>query len=288
MTGYGSSIKKSKDIEVSVEVRSVNNRFMDISLKLPKSLSNYEQNIRGLVNHYVTRGRINIWVVLKQEEEKYENLELNQGLVEAYLRLAKEVSEKYNVPNNLDVRQIFELPDVISFEPEEAADERIWACTEESLKEAMKQLNDMRKREGREIYKDFQTRISLLQKYINDIEDIAENGPEIEMDKMRQRVRKIIAGKKVDQDRLETEMAIIADKIDITEECTRFRSHNTAFLELLDAETSQGRKLNFLLQEMNREANTMASKAFTSDISHLVVKIKEEVEKIREQVQNIE
>ena len=288
MTGYGQSIIRENNIEVNTEIRSVNNRFLDISLKAPKSLSNYESEIRELVNTYATRGRINVWVTIKREEEKYENLDVNHALVQAYLRLARELSNRYAVENNLDVRKLFDLPDVIIFESEDQADQLVWECAKKSIEEALVQMKEMREREGREIESDFRQRIARLKEVVKNVEQIALNGPKIELDKLRERVRGLVSKKHIHEPRLETELAIIADKIDISEECTRFSSHNTVFLELLDEKNSQGRKLNFLLQEMNREANTMAAKAFTSDISHAVVELKEEIEKIREQVQNIE
>lgn len=288
MTGYGQTVVTENNIEVNTEIRSVNNRYLDISLKTPKCLSNYEREIKELINQYATRGRINIWVTIKKEEEKYENLNVNHALVQAYLRLACELSERYGLDNNLDVRRLFELPDVITFESEDEADQAVWNCARKSIEQALVQMKSMRNREGKEIESDFRQRIERLKNVVKNVEDIALKGPEIELDKLRDRVKGIVTKKHLDEPRLETELAIIADKIDISEECTRFTSHNTVFLELLDKQESQGRKLNFLLQEMNREANTMAAKAFTADISHAVVELKEEIEKIREQVQNIE
>ncbi|MDZ7722136.1 MAG: YicC/YloC family endoribonuclease [candidate division KSB1 bacterium] len=288
MTGYGQSVVMENRIEVNTEVRSVNNRYLDISLKTPKSLSNYEGEIRELVGKYAARGRVNLWVTVKREEEKYENLDVNHALVTAYLRLGRELSDQYGVDNNLDVKRLFELPDVIIFETEDQADQAVWNCAKKSIKEALIQMKTMRDREGKEIEADFRARIKRLKSVVNDVESIALNGPKIELEKLRERVRGLVSKKQLNEPRLETELAIIADKIDISEECTRFSSHNTVFLELLDKPVSQGRKLNFLLQEMNREANTMAAKAFTSDILARGCRAKEEIEKIREQVQNIE
>jgi len=188
----------------------------------------------------------------------------------------------------LTIDQIMILPDVIAVESEEAADEETWAIAKTALEEALSQLAEMRRREGVEMEKDFVERINTLESLSNRIEALAVKGPEMELSKIRERVKRLLDNEQIDEYRLEMELALISDRIDISEECIRFKSHITLFREMLQEVKSQGRKLNFLLQEMNREANTMASKAYTAEISHLVVKIKEEIEKVREQVQNIE
>lgn len=288
MTGYGGSANAVDNIEISVEVRSVNNRFLDISFKLPKKLSVYEQQVREIVGKYVSRGRVNVWMAIKGEEDKSNSFVVNHALVDAYVRIAKEIAERHGVGGALTIDQIMTLPDVIAVDVDEGADEKTWECAKAALEEALTQMVEMRRREGVEIKKDFVERIASLEALVNDIEKLSQNGPEVELSKLKDRVRRQLDNDQVDEYRLELELALIADRVDISEECTRFRSHITLFREMLEDEKSQGRKLNFLLQEMNREANTMASKAFTSEISHNVVKIKEEIEKIREQVQNIE
>jgi len=288
MTGYGRAVQAENDFEITVEVRSVNNRFLDTSIKTPRLLSVYEQEIRELVGSYVKRGRINLWVTLNSSVNDYQNLTLNNEMVETYLRIAKNVSSEYGISDDLSMNQILNLPDVIVSVTEEDSTEELWKLSQEALHTAMQEMVVMRDREGLEIKKDFLKRLSELDNALLQIEKIAASGPELELDKLKERVSKIIDNNNIDEGRLELELAIISDRIDISEECTRFKSHNTVFREMLESENSEGRKLNFLLQEMNREANTMASKAYTTEISHLVVHIKEEIEKIREQVQNIE
>jgi len=288
MTGYGRGTGSNSFLEITAEVRSVNNRFLDISLKLPKSLSIFEQQVRELVGKHVARGRVNVWMSINGQDDKTNKFIVNNALVEAYIKIADQIAQQYGIEGNLTIDQIMILPDVIAVESEEAADEETWAIAKTALEEALSQLAEMRRREGVEMEKDFVERINTLESLSNRIEALAVKGPEMELSKIRERVKRLLDNEQIDEYRLEMELALISDRIDISEECIRFKSHITLFREMLQEVKSQGRKLNFLLQEMNREANTMASKAYTAEISHLVVKIKEEIEKVREQVQNIE
>lgn len=288
MTGYGNGACTRNGIEITVEVRSVNNRFLDVSLKLPKSLSIFEQQVRELVGKYASRGRVNIWMSMKREDDNANNFVVNDALVDAYVKIAGQIAERHGMKDSLSINQIMALPDVIAVENDDTADEETWDAVKAALQEALTQLVDMRRREGVEMEKDFVGRIDALEAFSMHVEKLSEKGPELELAKLKDRVKRYLDKEKVDENRLEMELALISDRIDISEECTRFYSHIKLFRELLQEEQSQGRKLNFLLQEMNREANTMASKAYTSEISHTVVKMKEEIEKVREQVQNIE
>jgi uncharacterized protein (TIGR00255 family) len=288
MTGYGRGSASYGDMEIIVELRSVNNRFLDVSLKLPHTFTAYEQQIRELIGAHISRGRVSVWMVLKGTEETTNNFSVNHSLVKRYLNAARELNEKYGVQGELNIASILALPDMLVMDVEEDADESNWVCARQALVQALEQMSAMRRREGSEICKDFVARIDALEVCVQQMKELSEHGPDLELSKLKERVKRLIGNEKIDDYRLEMELALISDRIDISEEITRFVSHITLFREMMNEEPSQGRKLNFLLQEMNREANTMASKAFTSEISHLVVKIKEEIEKIREQVQNIE
>ncbi|RME00811.1 MAG: DUF1732 domain-containing protein, partial [Calditrichaeota bacterium] len=175
------------------------------------------------------------------------------------------------------------MQDSLADLPEEA-----WNCIEEAIEKALIELNAMRQREGQEIEADLRKRIEFLSRYIEKIEELSEGRSEKEFEQLQHRLRSMIKNGELDPARLELEIALLADRVDVTEECIRFKSHNKLFLESLEKPEPVGRKLNFLLQEMNREANTIGAKANDAEIAHLVVQIKEEVEKLREQVQNIE
>ncbi|RPI00035.1 MAG: YicC family protein [Calditrichaeota bacterium] len=288
MTGYGRGGHICGELEVVAEIRSVNNRFLDIAFKFPKKLANFEQQARDIISAVIGRGRINVWIGMNGAQEIEQSLTINHPLVANYLHVAKDVESTYHLKNDITVKDLLVLPDVLIAEAGESADEESWEATKIALKKALEEMSAMRRREGEELCKDLILRINELERYLFNMQDLSRNAPELELGKLKERVKRLIDREQVDEYRLEMEMALIADRIDISEEITRFFSHITLFRELLQDESSQGRKLNFLLQEMNREANTMASKAYTSEISHLVVKIKEEIEKIREQVQNIE
>jgi uncharacterized protein (TIGR00255 family) len=288
MTGYGNGAFANEATEITVEVRSVNNRFLDVSLKMPKSLSIFEQQVREIIGKYASRGRVNVWMSMKNDDEKVNNFVVNNALVDAYINIADQIAKRHGIESKLKIDQIMALPDVITVDSDETADEKTWEAIKSALETALGQLVEMRRREGIEMEKDFVARIDALDSFSDEVESLSKKGPEIELSKLKERVKRFLDKEKVDEYRLELELALISDRIDISEECTRFKSHITLFREMLQDEKAQGRKLNFLLQEMNREANTMASKAYTSEISHAVVNMKEEIEKIREQVQNIE
>jgi uncharacterized protein (TIGR00255 family) len=288
MTGFGRAVLKRDDIEVTIEVRSVNNRFLDISLRTPRLLANYEQKIKDLIGRVLSRGRVSLTITIANGNETVNNLTLNRPLAQAYLRLTEDLKQELNLSGNISIEQLLQLPDIINADVPPEENEKYWHVTESGLNEALASLQEMRQQEGGELRKDFGSRITNLEQLLTRIEGMAANRPQAELEKLRQRVKILLKDDKVDESRLEMELAFLADRLDITEECVRFHSHNKAFIQMLDNEQAPGRKLNFLLQEMNREVNTIGSKASSAEISHLVVEIKDEVEKLREQVQNIE
>lgn len=287
MTGYGHGTFAKNGLEVTVEIKSVNNRFLDVAVKLPKLLYLYEQNIRELVAAYINRGRVSIWINHKGAAEEVNSFTVNHILLGAFKKAAQEIKEQHGIGGELSLEQILALPDVITTTLTEG-NEETWQVAKIAVEMALKELVSMRNREGAEIHKDFVDRMKTLTDYVMRVNELSLLGPKQELDKLKDRVKRLITHEQIDEYRLELELALLSDKIDISEECTRFSSHIALFREMLKSPKSQGRQLNFLLQEMNREANTMASKAYTAEISHTVVKMKEEIEKIREQVQNIE
>lgn len=288
MTGFGRAVVKQNDIEITIEIRSVNNRFLDLSLRIPRILSIYEQNIKDLVGKILSRGRINISITVANGNDTTNNLTLNRPLASAYARLAQEMKNELGLSGEINVSQMLLLPDIINADIPPEENEKYWSCAEIALNKALAEVQSMREREGIELRKDFETRLHHLEELLQKIETLVANRPQVELDKLRQRIKMLLKEEKIDEGRLEMELAFLADRLDVTEECIRFHSHNKAFLLMLDTESAPGRKLNFLLQEMNREVNTIGSKASSAEISHVVVEIKDEVEKLREQVQNIE
>ena len=289
MTGYGRGELRNGDCEIVAEVRSVNNRFLDVQLKLPRGYFHYEQEVKNIIRNYVTRGRINVFVGLKtSSDENGIGLAINQEPAKVYWKLITQLKKEFKIRGPVKLEHLLQFPDIITYEENNGANEATWKLIENALTIALENLHEMRKREGQELANDLGGRIQALNGQIDQIEKISEGRISEELEKLRQRVKEILSVEGVDEARMETEIALMINRIDVTEECVRFRSHNKMFLDIMNAEEGGGRKLNFLLQEMTREANTIGAKANQADIAHLVVEIKEEVEKIREQVQNIE
>ncbi len=274
--------------EAFAEVRALNHRFLDVVVRLPKGLSPYEDAVKEIVRKQITRGRINLTVTLKSEQENGFGMRVDLEAAEQYLRLLETLRDKLKIAGAITIDHLLHFSEVMTVDAPEDVPERAWECVQGALDKALRDLNSMRKREGAEMANDLHLRIDLLQKCLDEIEARAISRRREEFQKQYARLLDMLDTKELDRDRLELEIALLADRVDVTEECTRFRSHNTLFEEAMkDAEPS-GRRLNFLLQEMNREANTIGAKANDSSIAHLVVKLKEEVERLREQVQNIE
>ncbi len=288
MTGFGRATVREGDTEVAVEIRSVNNRFFDISMRVPRILTNYEQKIKDLIGKVLTRGRVNLSITINNSTNAIGHLTLNRPLAAAYVKLAQQMKKDFGLRGKLRVEQLLFLPEIINTDLPSEADEKYWQLAERAISHALQELQAMREHEGQELKKDFKNRIKNLEQMIKKIEKLAANRPQEELEKLRQRIKYLMKEENLDQGRLEMELSLLADRLDVTEECVRFHSHNKAFLQMLETESAVGRKLNFLLQEMNREANTIGNKAASAEISHLVVQIKDEVEKLREQIQNIE
>jgi uncharacterized protein (TIGR00255 family) len=289
MTGYGRGELRNGDCEIVAEVRSVNNRFLDVQLKLPRGYFHYEQEVKNIIRNYVTRGRINVFVSLKtNNDENGIGLGINREPAKVYWKLINQLKKEFKIRGPVKLEHLLQFPDIITYEENNGANETTWKLIENALTIALENLHEMRKREGQELANDLGDRIQALNGQINQIEKISTGRIGEELEKLRQRVTEILSVDGVDETRMETEIALMINRIDVTEECVRFRSHNKMFLDIMNSEEGGGRKLNFLLQEMTREANTIGAKANQADIAHLVVEIKEEVEKIREQVQNIE
>lgn len=289
MTGFGRGDVRKNGYEVLSEVRSVNNRFLDIQIKLPKNFFHFEHEAKALVKQYVTRGRLNVFVSLNgNNDQNNYGLTINSNLASSYMKLFKRLKKELKIPGTIKLEHLINFPEIITYEEDGQGAEEVWASIEEALKTSLENLQQMRLKEGEELANDLIERIRMLDSEITEIEKISEERFDEELVKLRKRVQEITENNELDETRLETEVALIINRMDVTEECVRFKSHNKLFLKTLEADEAVGRKLNFLLQEMTREANTIGAKANNADIAHLVVEIKEEVEKIREQVQNIE
>jgi uncharacterized protein (TIGR00255 family) len=288
MTGFGRGQYSLDGFDASVEVRSLNHRFLDVVLRLPRGLSTYEQAVKDMVRNKVSRGRINVVITLKTANENELGLRVDEEAARRYKHLLENLIKTLGLSGTVTLDHLLHFSDILALDEEGALPEQAWACVESALQQAMDDLNAMRSREGKEIARDLRPRINGLQEKIENIKTHSAARGKAEFEKLYKRLRAMVDTKELDANRLELEVALLADRVDITEECTRFQSHNTLFLEALDEQEPAGRKLNFLLQEMNREANTIGAKANDAQVAHWVVGIKEEVEKLREQIQNLE
>ncbi len=288
MTGYGRGEAEGTGLKAAVELRSVNGRFLEVSARLPRTLSLRENDIKEAVRQKISRGKINVVVVLERGNGGAIPLRINKTAAQSYYKLLNELRKTLRLKETVRIQHLLQFSEV--FEQEELADndEHEWAVVKTALARALDALETMRRNEGKELEKDFRARIGVLEGGIDQIVELSKGQVPAERERLRERIRQLIGQETVDQGRLEMELAILADRLDVTEECVRFRSHTKFFLEALRDGEPSGRKLNFLVQEMNREINTIGSKSSAPEIAHSVVRQKEELEKIREQLQNIE
>lgn len=288
MTGFGRGEEVRDGFTCQVEARSLNHRFLDVAVKLPRGLGLYEETTKELVRKHVSRGRISLSVNLSSEQNPGYGLRIDAEAALQYKRLLETLRDSLGLTGPITIDHLLHFSEVLTLESAVELPEQAWECVQCAIEKAVLDLNAMRQREGVEIAADLTSRLAILDRCLDEIEARSLARRQEEFQKLYQRLREYIATRELDPLRLEQEVALLADRVDVTEECIRFRSHNKLFRETMkDAEPS-GRKLNFLLQEMNREANTIGAKVNDAAIAHLVVKIKEEVEKLREQIQNIE
>ena len=288
MTGYGRGEATRDGVTVAVELRSVNSRFLEVATRLPRSLSLRENEIKELIRKKISRGKITMAVAVDRDSNGALPMKINVPAAKAYYKLLNQLKKSVKLNETVKLEHLLRFSEVIEQEDIESTDELEWNVLQQALDKAVDELSAMRTNEGGELEKDFRARISLLEERLTVIERLSKEQVPKERARLRERITQLIENEKVNEERLEVELALLADRLDVTEECVRFRSHNKFFLEALKQEEAAGRKLNFLIQEMNREANTIGSKSSAAEIAHLVVGIKEELERIREQLQNVE
>jgi uncharacterized protein (TIGR00255 family) len=289
MTGFGRAQSSKNGITATVEVRGVNSRYLDITTRLPRTLSQREKNVKEIVRSYVSRGSLTVGVTLEEASNGAAAVSVNKPAARSYMKLLTELRKAAKIRETVKLEHLLKFSEVFEVPQETESDEARWNVVDGVLRAALEDFGAMRRKEGRELANDLQPRIEWLNNTVATIERLSKERIPAERKRLNDRIAQLLEDKTIiDQNRLELEIALLADKLDVTEECVRFRSHNKFFLEAAKAEESAGRKLNFLVQEMNREANTIGSKTNDADIAHLVVQIKEELEKIREQLQNVE
>lgn len=288
MTGYGRGDASAKGMNVAVELRSVNSRFLEVSTRLPRSLSIRENEIKEIIRKKISRGKINLLAVIEHENDGDIPVRVNASAAKGYFKLLNSLRKTVKLKQTVKLEHLLQFSEVLEPLEMENTDDKEWNLVQKALDKAVDSLLIMKRNEGEELGKDFRTRITILEQKLGQIEKISVEQVPNERTRLRERIQVLLEKENIDEGRLEMEIVMLADRLDVTEECVRFRSHNKFFLDALANDEAAGRKLNFLIQEMNREANTIGSKSSAAEIAHLVVNIKEEIERIREQLQNIE
>ena len=289
MTAYGRGEFTLDKMTFIAEIKSVNNRYRDVILRIPKALLVFEDEIRSYIFSRIRRGRIEVSIqVEKNGAEPGYNLELNLPLVESYLRIFRHLSEEFGLDKPIGPDYLCQMKDVIIVKSEDEDSDRVRSGLQEVLKRAIDSLNAMRLREGEAIEEDFRTRLQRIEEGLDDIKNRAPLVVEHHRRKLTERIDQILPDVEIDENRLLQEVAIFAERSDITEEIVRTGSHLKQFHHYMTINDAVGRRLDFLVQEINREINTISAKASDSSISAGVVEIKAELEKLREQIQNVE
>jgi len=287
MTGFGAATAEGTGVRVRVVLRSVNGRFLDLQVRCPSSLQEFEPRIKERIQSRITRGKVTGSIEWEEDVDRGATPVLNEDAAQAYLPQLARLAKLADLEDKPALELLARLPGVFrteSVSPDPAEAERLVL---EAVDGAVGELEAMRRTEGQTLARDLRARIAALDGYLSDIESMTGEIQERIRLRLREKVDNLLRPGEVNEDRLAMEVVLLAERSDITEEIVRFRSHNAQFLEALDAGGEVGRRLNFLLQEMHREVNTITSKASQSDLIHRAVEVKEEVERLREQIQNL-
>ncbi|MBC6003977.1 MAG: YicC/YloC family endoribonuclease [Paeniclostridium sordellii] len=289
MTGFGRGEYKNDNYHFTVECRTINHKYVDINIRLPRKISFLEDKIRNVVKEYVKRGRVDLYIKLDLIGSEDVNLKFDEKLASEYVNILNNIKSTFNLQDDITVMNIAKFPDIIKSEEKEEDEDLLWSMLKVALDDCLVKLKDMRKEEGIKLSNDIDMRCDLLKDYIEQIENYSYNVVNEYKEKLNNRIAEILDNPSlVDENRLAQEVAIYADKCSITEEIVRFKSHILQLKKTIHKDESIGRKIDFLIQEMNRETNTIGSKSSDLNITNLVVEIKSELEKIREQIQNVE
>jgi uncharacterized protein (TIGR00255 family) len=289
MTGFGRGQAEVGSASATAELRSVNNRFCEISVRLPRNLAQYESEVLTRLKKAFSRGRINAQIQVETTSEQILPIQLDTEAVRAYSALLHRLRDAAGISEPLRLEHLLNYSDI--FTTDETTDEAsadLWAAAEGALEQAIGEMQKMRRQEGVALLADLDARVDAIMGFLEQVEARAPGRVAEGRERLKSRVRELVEDERIDPTRLELEIALLADRLDITEECVRLRSHLDLFRQALHSENPEGRKLNFISQEINREVNTIGSKANDAEIARLAVDMKDELEKIREQVQNVE
>ena len=289
MTSFGrSSSEEGKKRFFTVEMKSVNSRYLDANIRMPKSLISLEEEIRKMINNSLSRGKVDVFVNLKTYNEGNGVPKVDINLAQGYLQCLKEIEEKLGVKNDISVMQIARLPEVITVVEEEDKIETVWQELKPLINDSLDMMIEMREVEGDKLKEDILSKVSVIEQLVLKVEEFADTIPKTFKMKLEERVKELLGNVDIDESRIAMEVCMLADKATVDEEIIRLRSHINQVRETLNLKEPVGRKLDFIVQEMNRETNTIGSKSSDIQMTNIVIDIKNILEKIREQVQNIE
>lgn len=288
MTGYGRSQKILNGRDILVEIRSVNHRYYEYSSRVPRTFSYIDEKLKGLLKTGISRGKVEVAVTINNIEGKDSEIAINKGVAEGYVNALRSVSEELGLEDDLSLSKLIKLPDIFNIQKTPDDEEQVWNDVSEVTKEALERFVEMRKVEGERLRNDVIQKADAILEMVGRVEELSPQTVENYRNRLYKKLSEILEDKNIDEQRILTEAAVFSEKIAVDEETVRLRSHISQLKTMLDADEAVGRKLDFIVQEMNREVNTIGSKAQDLNVTKIVVDMKAEIEKIREQIQNIE
>ncbi len=288
MTGFGRCEAADENRKITVEIKSVNHRYLDVGLKLPRKLGFFETAIRGLLKEYLQRGKVDVFVSYEDYSEGTVSVKYNEDLAKEYLKYLNSMQENLDVRNDISVMALSRMPEVFTLEEQSMDEEELWAYVEKVVRGAAEKIVETRIAEGDRLCQDIIDKLDYMLSNVAYIEKRSPETVEEYRTKLRAKLDEVLADTNLDENRIAAEVVIYADKVCVDEETVRLKSHIEHMKETLIAGGAIGRKLDFIAQEMNREANTILSKAGDLDISNKAIELKTDIEKVREQIQNIE
>ncbi len=288
MTGYGRHIATWGGTELTVEIRSVNNRYLETSVKLPRAYMFLEDKIKKQVQEYVSRGKADIFLTFRRIEGSDKKVSVDTALASEYLTALNNASEELSLRNDLSVSTLFRIPDVFTVLEEKEDEEELWNFVSGTLKEALVKYNEMRSVEGEKLKEDILSHLAFIEDTADEIEKENKETVNSYRERLYEKIKAVLEDRTIDDSRVLQEVAIFSDKVCVNEEVIRLHSHASQFRSIMNSDEPVGKKLDFLTQELNREANTTGSKCQDARVTEKVIALKSEIEKIREQIQNIE
>ena len=288
MTGYGRAQKIAGGRDILVEIRSVNHRYYEYSSRIPRAYGYIDEKLKALLKTSVSRGKVEVAVTINNIEAKESEISINKAVAEGYIKALRSVSDELGLKDDLVLSKLIKLPEIFVVQKAPDNQEQIWADVSEVASEALQKFVEMRQTEGEKLELDIISKADLILKMVSQVEELSPITVENYRNRLYQKISEVLDGKEIDEQRILTESAIFAEKIAVDEETVRLHSHISQLKNMFSSNEPIGRKLDFIVQEMNREVNTIGSKAQDLNITRIVVDMKAEIEKIREQIQNIE